>query len=1073
MTKIIRCKRKRLPVYLTFLCLALAILTVFPATADAKTNLQNTVTGKVIDGNTNEALPGVSVLVKGTTRGVITDLDGNYSIEASPTEVLQFSFVGYVTEEMLVGNQTVIDIILIPDLIDLSEVVVIGYGTQRKSDLTGSLASVSEDALKSQPVSSIDQALQGRAAGVIVQQSSGSPAGGVSVLVRGASSINASSQPLYVIDGVAISNSNTGEIANMTGGQGGQYSNPLASLNSDDIESIEILKDASATAIYGARGANGVILITTKRGKQGQNNLSFNAYYGFQQLPKKLDVLDAEGYARYQLMQHVHNTNANTFPDFDILLDVEDDQIPFTTLHPDSFPVSTDWQNEMYQTAPMQNFHLSSDGGTDKMRYSLSGGYYAVDGILVGSSYERFSLKANTDATLAKWFQMGNSMLFSYSMEDMTFNDAYYGGGMVERALQQRPDMAVRDSAGNYAGPTEDMDNPQDNPIAAELEKQNDNVVSRLLGNIYGQVNFFEGLSFKSIFGADVSNGRTTLFEPTVDRGAIYIEDAKMREAIKQNMYWSWENYFTFNRKIATVNDITALLGYSSSYSKWDQFYAYRSDFPSNEFRNLALGSEADMRNGAYAGEITTTSYYGRLIYSFKDFVIFTHTSRVDATSSFSKGKKKGYFPSFALAYKLTSHQFMKSLPFINFMKIRLGYGKTGNSNVTGIPYLAQLESVLTSFNNVIYPAYEPVGKDNPDIHWETVIAYNAGLDINLFQNRIQLITDFYIKRSEDMLIQLPLSVFTSPFGDPWSNSGTMENRGFEINLVSHNLTGDFNWTTSAVYSYNKNKVLDLEGTVIFKRVRTQDPMITQTAEGYPVAQFYGFVTDGIFQTQEEIELHAFQTSRTTVGDIRFKDLNGDGYIDDYDKAYIGNPIPMHVFGLTNTFEWKGFDLNLFLQGMVGNKVFNLMRRNMESLGGSFNQFPTVLDAYNPHDIYLETPYGDFLVAEQNTDTEMPRMTSGDVNANRRISDRYVEDASFLKIQTLTLGYTLPKNVTGKIKAKRLRLYVTGKNLYTFTKYAGYEPEHGALNNDPLLTGIDIGNYPIPRSVVFGINLDF
>ncbi len=1075
MKKLSKFKRKCLPLsrILWYLVLALIIAPSLKAEGDNTLLLQTPVTGRVIDGNTNEALPGVSVLIKGTTRGVITNLDGKFSIEASSTDVLVFSFIGYVIEEILVGNQTVINVTLIPDIINLSEVVFVGYGTQKKSDLTGSVSSVSEETLRSQPVSSVDQALQGRAAGVIVQQSSGSPAGGVSVLVRGASSINASSQPLYVVDGVAISSSSTGEIANIEVGKGGQSSNPLATINSDDIESIEILKDASATAIYGARGANGVVLITTKRGKQGQNNLSFNAYYGFQQLPKILDVLNSEEYARYELIKHVHNNNVNTFPDFDIPLDVNDDQIPFTTLDPDSFPVNTNWQKEMYQTAPMQNFHLSADGGTDKMRYSLSGGYYAVDGILIGSSFNRFSLKANTDATLAKWFQMGNSMLFSYSKEDMTFNDAYYGGGVVERALQQRPDMAVRDEAGNYAGPSEGQDSPQDNPIAAELEKQNDNIVNRLFGNIYGQVNFFEGFNFRSIFGADVSNGRTTLFEPSINRGAIYVEDEELQEAIKQNLYWSWENYFTFNKKIASVHDITVMAGYSSSYSKWDQFYAYRNDFPSNESRNLALGSEAVMTNGAYAGDIATTSYYGRLIYSYNDFIIFTHTSRVDATSSFSKGKAKGYFPSFALAYKVTNHEFMQALPFLNFMKLRLGYGETGNSNVTGIPYLAQLQPVLTTFNNAIYPAYEPIGKDNPDVHWETVVTYNAGLDIGLFLNRIQLTTDFYVKRSEEMLIQLPLSVTTSPFGNPWSNSGTMENRGFEVNLTTHNITGNFNWSTTAIYSYNKNEVLDLEGTVISQRVRTQDPMITQTAEGYPVAQYYGWVTDGIFQTQEEIESHAFQVLRTTIGDIRFKDLNGDGVIDDNDKTYIGNPVPMHVFGLTNSIEWKGFDLSLFLQGMVGNKVYNLMRRNMESLSGSANQFPTVFDAYNPHDIYLETPYGNFLVAEQNTDTEMPRMTTADNNNNRRISDRYVEDASFLKIQTLTLGYTLPKNLTDRIKAKRWRFYITGKNLYTFTKYSGYEPEHGPLNNNPLLTGIDIGNYPIPRSVIFGINLDF
>ena len=547
--------------------------------------LQNPVSGTVTDSKTGEALPGVSVAVKGTTRGVITDLDGQFSIEASTTDILIFSYVGYVTQEIPVGNSTVIDIKLALDVIGLSEVVFIGYGTQKRSDLTGAIATVSEDVLRAQPVSSIDQALQGRAAGVIVQQTSGSPAGGVSVIVRGSSSINASSQPLYVIDGIPISSSNTGGIANIEGGQGGQNSNPMASISPDDIESIEILKDASATAIYGAQGANGVVLITTKRGKEGQNRLSFNAYYGFQQLPKKLSVLNSEEYARYRLLQHINNMYPDSFPDYPAPLDINDDQIPFTTLDPDSFTVNTDWQDEMYRNAIIQDYNLSSQGGNEKMQYSLSGGYYNVEGILVGSAYERFSIRANTDAKFNDWFKMGNTAMFTYSIEDMTFNDAYYGGGLVERALQQRPDMPVRDSLGNFAGPSPDMQNMPDNPIANELEKDNKNTVSRFIGNIYGQINFSKSLNFLSKFGTDLSNSRTTIFEPSVDRGAIYVENARMQEAIQQNIYWSWDNILTFNRTFGSAHDVSAMAGYTCYYTKWDQFSAYRSSFPSNDSR--------------------------------------------------------------------------------------------------------------------------------------------------------------------------------------------------------------------------------------------------------------------------------------------------------------------------------------------------------------------------------------------------------------------------------------------------------------------------------------------------------
>lgn len=1076
MKKISKFKKKWLPLFRISLYLGVALIITPSLKAEENTIflLQAPVTGTVIDGNTNEALPGVSVIIKGTTRGVITDLDGKFSIEASPTEVLMFSFIGYIAQEISVGNKTVIDIALIPDIIDLSEVVFIGYGSQKKSDLTGAITSVSEKMLKAQPVSSIDQALQGKAAGVIIMQTSGSPAGGVSIMVRGASSIQASSQPLYVIDGIPISNQTTGGNASYDGGQGGQVSNPLASINPDDITNIEILKDASATAIYGARGANGVILITTKRGKEGQNNLSFNMYTGFQQIPKKLNILSSEGYARYRLMQEMNDINSDEYPNYVNQLDPESDFIPFTTLHPDSFPVSTNWQDEMYQTAPMQNYHLSANGGTEKMKYSLSGGYHSKDGILIGSSYERLSLNANIDANLTKWFQMGNTLMVSYSNEDMSFNDAYYGGGLVERALQQRPDMPVYDEEGNYAQPPDDWLETV-NPIETELEKQDDNVVTRLFGNIYAQVNFMEGLSLKSMFGSDISNSRTTIFEPINER--IGRQDARMREAIQQNLYWSWENYLTFNRTFAGTHDISAMAGLSKSVAGWDQFSASRDDFPTDESRNLALGSEANMRNGAYAGEVAMDSYFGRFVYSYKDLLTFTHTSRWDGSSKFGFGKKRSYFPSYALAWKISNHGFMKELGFINFMKLRVGYGKTGNDNINPTDYLARLSQTTVSFNNVVYPAYQPSGKDNPDLHWETVLSYNVGLDLNMFDSRIQFTTDVYLSRSEEMLIQLPLPVTSSPFGNPYSNSALMENRGIEFSLVSHNFSGDFSWTTTASYSFNQNEVIDLKETVIPMRISTRDDMLTQTAEGYPVAQFYGYVTDGLFRSEQEIEQHALQPGDTRVGDIRFRDLNGDGYIDLNDKAYIGNPIPKHIYGLTNDFTWKNFDVSIFLQGMAGNEVFNNIRRNMENMKGTTNQFTSVLDAYTPEDVYLETPYGTFLVAEQNTDTDMPRAYNADDNNNSRVSDRYVEDASYLRIQTVTLGYTLPENLIARLKGKRLRIYVSGKNLYTFTKYTGYEPEHGPLqiggNPNVLLSGIDIGNYPIPRSVVFGVNLDF
>lgn len=1071
-----RSRRKDLAVRSWTFLLLLGLLCNLSLKANDEVNSrlrQSAITGIVTDSDSKEALPGVAVTVKGTTRGVVTDLDGAYTIEAQSGETLVFSFIGYITEEVAVGNQSEISVLLSPDAIDLSEIVVIGYGTTKKEDITGAISTVSEEQIKSMPIASVDQALQGKAAGVIVQSTSGSPAGGVSVLVRGASSINASSQPLYIIDGIIINNSSTGGIANISGGQGGQVSNPLAGISTDDIQSINILKDASATAIYGARGANGVIQITTKRGTEGTNKFSFSSYYGVQQLPNKLPVLNTMDYAKYRLIGHMNSINRNSYPNYENQLDPTDSQIPFTTLHPDSLTTDTDWQDEAYRNATIQNYHLSAYGGTEKSSYSISAGYYSVEGILVGSSYDRLSLKANVDTKLKKWLDFGNSLMASYTKEDMSFNDAYYNGGMVERILQQRPDMPVYDENGELAGPPPGTEDAADNPIAAELEKQDDNVVSRLVANVYAQFNIIEGLTFKTSFGSDLSNARTTLFNPSISRGAIYSPTAEMQEATKTNVSWNWDNYFTYTKSFANTHNFNLVGGYNRTYIKWDQFSAYRDDFPSDDIRNLNLGSTANMQNGAYAGNISMVGYLARLIYSYKDYLVFTGSVRRDSDSRFGGDYKWGTFPSAALAWKVSSHSFMSNIPAINLLKLRVGYGQTGNSNVDGVPYLAQLQPVEVTFNNSIYPAYEPAGKSNPDLHWETGITYNVGIDVNFLDNKFQVTSDIYNKRSTEMLIVKPVPYISSPFGYPWSNEAEMVNKGFELSIISNNISRTFTWSSQLTYSYNKNEVLDLGGTEIQKGITTIDPVITNTAEGYPVSQFYGYVTDGLFKTQDEINTHAYQTPNTDVGDIRFKDLNGDGKINDDDKAFIGNPLPMHVFGFTNDFSYKGFEINLFLQGMAGNKVFNWTRRNMEGMVGTENQFQDVMNTYVPEDIYLRTDHGDFLVAEQNTDTDMPRINSGDYNNNRRISDRYVEDGSFLKIQSLTFGYTFPERISNKIGASRLKLYVSGKNLYTFTKYSGYEPEHGNLNNDPLLTGIDIGNYPIPRSVIFGVNLDF
>ena len=1030
---------------------------------------QMRVTGTVLSDRESEPLPGVSVLIKGTVNGTTTDLDGKYAIEVNPGAVLQFSYIGYQTFEVEVGNQSKIDVSLVDDTRQLEEVVVVGYGTQKKSDLTGSLASVSGDQLKSMMTTSLDQALQGRVAGVQVTTNSGQPGGGISVRIRGANSINGSNEPLYVVDGIPISGDAGGTAVGFDwagGGNGQTAVSALATINPADIVSVEVLKDASATAIYGSRAANGVVLITTKRGKFGESKFNYDAYYGVQQPSKYLEVMNLQEYAEYQNERAIERG--------------VDPRIEF--MDPSLLGDGTNWQKEIFRKAAIQSHQLSVLGGSEKTQYAISGGYFKQEGTVIGSGFERFSLRMNVDNQTKDWFKIGNSMMFSRTDERITLNDDE--GGVVSTAITQAPDIPVYNIDGSYAGPTIDGSNTGiTNPVAMALERDLTLKRNRLLTNLYGEVTFFQGLKFRSEIGADVQFSDNYGFNPTYQWGTVVNNRANSRRRKNQSLFYILKNYLTFNRTLFTRHNLTLMAGHEIQESSWENMMAGRQDFVSNDIQELNAGDPTTAVNSQGKGSATLQSVFGRLNYDYDDRYLLTFTMRADGSSKFGPSNKWGYFPSAAVAWKVNNEDFF-NVPAINQFKLRLGWGMVGNEGIPGYAYGAAMVSRGTPLGTGFVPANIP----NPEVQWESSEQYNLGLDLELFTSRLNLTVDVYQKNVDNLLITLPMPSYMGGgswmgISEPWVNAGKIENKGVEIMLNTVNVTkGDFEWSTDIVFSKNINDVKYIGGEtgVIFETVQWFNT-VTRTTEGYPMGMFYGFRTDGIFNNLEEISAHAEQNSRIDrtsgvyPGDIRFKDLNNDGVVDDNDRENIGNPNPDFTFGFNNHFSYKGIDLTITTNGSYGNDIYNFGRRNAEGMRNLFaNQLETVNDRARlgmyDESVGLNDPANVYVV---NAGTEVPRAINTDPNNNTRVSDRYVEDGSYLRIQNIILGYTFPEKLIHKLGLQKLKVYTNVQNLYTFTNYTGFDPEIGAFNQNPLLQGVDNGRYPLPRVYTFGINVDF
>ena len=1025
-------------------CGCLFYLNELSAANRGEAAFQKTVSGTVTSQQ-GEPLPGVNVLIKGTNQGTVTDFDGNYTLNVSgENNILVFSFIGFVTKELPVKNNTTLNVALTEDFSQLSDVVVIGYGSQRKSDLTGAVSSVSTEELQAVPTSTFEQALQGRAAGVQVSQSSGAPGGEPNIRIRGTSSVNASSEPLYVIDGMLV-NSNGNETA--LSGRGPRVG-PLATINPNDIESIEILKDASATAIYGSRGANGVVLITTKKGRDGKGSISFNAYYGVQQVTRKLDLLNAEQYAN---LVNDAQINAGQNPVY---------------VNPNSLGKGTDWQEELFRIAPISDYQLTFSGGDEKSKFSLSGGYFNQEGIVLGSDFERYSFRSNVERNITDHIKVGANISYARVNSNGVLTGAgTINPGVVSNALQINPILPVYNpnQPGGYTF-QHDRKNNIGNPVAEAREYESVTKTKRLLGNAFMEYTIMDNLIVKTSLGIDEVNTQANAFGPNF----LKTTENSMGEAFVNTLNaltWLNENTINYTYTIDDDNVLTALGGFTIQKFKNESLFTAAFDFPDGRTGYHNLSAAENPQNPVNdESEWSLISYLARLNYSLKDRYLFTFSGRVDGSSKFSAGNQYGFFPSGAVAWKVMNEPFMKNNDFFYNLKVRLSYGVLGNQSIGPYNSLSLVapfgEGVFNSGSGepTVFFGQEPVSFPNQDLKWETTSQANLGVDVSIFEGRLSVTADFYDKKTSDLLLGTPIP-FTSGFQTTLLNIGNVRNRGLGIELNGDILRGDFNWEASGNISVNRNEITNLarEGDI---NLFVGGSILR---EGEPIGTYLGYQFDGIFQTDQEANTSALLRGQTaTAGDIRYKDLSGangvpDGFIDEYDRKILGTSQADFTWGLTNNFSYKNFSLNAFFQGSQGNDLVNLNRVDLENLNGQQN-------------VLAEAGLNRWTI-----DNPGNRYPKADASAtfNSVFSSRFVEDASYIRLKSLTLGYDLPDPVLKKLTLDRMRIYGSATNLFTITNYSGYDPEANAYANTTNIVGIDNGSYPQASVYTIGLNLSF
>jgi TonB-linked SusC/RagA family outer membrane protein len=1020
-------------------------------------------------------------MVKNTKIAATTDANGKFTILVPPSgRTLVFSFVGMEGRELSIGNRSSFTVSMKSSNSVLGDVVVIGYGTQRRGDVNGAISSVSAKEIADIPQPSVDQMLQGRVAGVTVTQNSGAPGAAVSVRVRGITSFTGS-EPLYVIDGVVIDGnathqaSSNGGLVNVSPTTQETAFSPLTSLNPNDIESIDVLKDASATSIYGSRAANGVVIITTKKGKAGQGKINYDGFYGTQSQGKYLKMMDLPQFAAYEnkLADFFGTTRRAEFAD------------------PSKLGPGTNWQRAIFKNAPEYSHTLSFSGANEKTDYYASGGYFNQDGTIVSSKFHRYSFHAGVNSQVKDWFKVGTSISANQNKTNVSLGNNY---GLIYNALLQAPDAPVYNADGTFAGPVVVNGQVQggQNPIAQASLVTNYLVRSNVQGNIHGDIKFLKDFVLHSEVDGNFDWTQSHLFYPTFSYGAAGSASAYSNTLASllfnndYDSYWNWVETLNYNHSFGGKHAVNALVGHEVWESNYDGINAQTSGFiGGNTVQTLNLGTQSTNLLDEPKGSQSMESYIARVIYTYDNKYSVTGNFRRDRSSNFAEGHQVGNFPGVAVSWKLSEEPFLKSIQSVfSNLKVRVGYGTVGNANIGQYKYGSAIAAAATGLGT----AFLFSNLNNPNLTWETAIQQNAGLDFSLLNNRIDGSFDVYKKTSKNFLFQQPLPAFlvggtaeysgNSVVQPPYVNAGEIQNTGFEFSIHSRNIVKkDFSWSSSVVFSHYTNKVVSLNGFPVLNGIISTGfgPTIfaTRTAPGGPIGEFYGYKTAGIIKTQAQLtDLAAHPqnvlgnsqpvTSDRTVangvylGDILYAGNDGKG---GPNKQYnLGSPNPDFTYSLGNDFTYKGVELSVFLVGSQGGKILNAVHFQTEGEYALYqNQLASVSNYWTP--------------ANPNSNIPTPRASFG--NNNLVMSDRFLESASYLRIQNVRLGYSLPSNIARAVKMSRLKAYISGQNLFVFTKYSGLDPEVGSLNQNPILQNIDYGRYPTPRVITFGLNAEF
>lgn len=1017
---------------------------------------QNIQISGTVSDNTGQPLPGVNIVVEGTSTGTITDVDGNYSLEAPSDGALEFNFIGFASQTIQINGRSEINVVLEPTDVSLQEVVVVGYGTQRRENLTGSVTDVRAERMENKPVSSLSSALQGEAAGVSIVNSGG-PGQEPVVRIRGVGSVNLSSDPLYVVDGMPVGS--------------------IEGLDPNSIQSVSILKDASSAAIYGSRAANGVLLITTKKGNRDEDiSINVDASRGTQQMWKTLDLMNREQYMDFAT-EYLTNAGSELPERFS---NMDDPIYPGAT---QTFAeTDTDWQDELFRSAPISKINVDLAGGTEKFRFFTSYGFIDQEGIMVGTDYKRHSATLNTEFKINDFLTIGESITGSYGIRN---NEKESGGRtMIKHIVNQIPYIPARVPKGTEGyehgyrttAPVDDTD--PENPL--RIAEQDKNIYKRanIIGNAYAEISLTDWLTFKSVFGMEYTGDQTIIDNPQ------YKDDYNEREfhELEDNRFKFYSriytNQLTFDKSF-NKHDINAVAVAEEQITEGSRLIG-RGDHTTNLLNQLD-GSQ----NQSVAGnldETTLISYTGRINYSYADKYLLSASFRRDGSSKFAPGNKWGNFPGASIGWVLSEESFMQNVDFISNLKLRASYGKVGNNNVGSYAWQSTIsQNTWAVFNNNAEgnPGAYYGSLPNEELEWEITTMQNIGFDLSLMDYSVTFSAEYFKREVDNLLIQKNLPASLGYIDNPWTNVGGMENSGLEFNAGYHKRKGEFQFSVTANLGTIKNEVTDLDGKTYDAEAVTSDyggGTITRTQEGESIQSFYGYVVDGIFQSQSEIDAlnqtaeqqfnagnvnkQYYQNDATSPGDIKFKDLDGNGIVDENDRTVIGNYLPDFSYGLNFSGSYKNFDVSMQIQGVYGNEIYSGTKVLTQGMMRLFNQDVAVLDAWTP----------------ENTDTNIPRAINADPNNNARTSTRFIEDGSYMRIKNLTIGYNFSDNVLSGISGnsvKGLKLYFTAQNLLTLTDYYGYDPEIASRGGNTLLHGADFGQYPQPRTFLFGIKATF